>query len=80
MTLYQLYSVDDRAISERERAWKVAVVAYSEYYTIICLERLKKTTKNLSLESLSSDRVLNPGPPEYEVGVLTSFGIFIIIM
>jgi hypothetical protein len=32
----------------------------------------EKTTKNRSLDSLSSGRDLNPGPPEYEAEVLTS--------
>jgi hypothetical protein len=36
------------------------------------MEGLRKTTKNRSLDSLSSGRDLNPGPPEYEAEVLTS--------
>jgi hypothetical protein len=38
----------------------------------ICLEGLRKTTKNLSQDSRSPGRDLNPGPPEYEAGVLTT--------
>jgi hypothetical protein len=34
--------------------------------------RLSKITKNLSNDSLSPDRDLNAGPPEYESGVLTT--------
>jgi hypothetical protein len=42
------------------------------YYLGICLEGLRKTTKNLSQVSRSPGRDLNPGPPEYEAGVLTT--------
>jgi hypothetical protein len=42
------------------------------YYPGICLERLRKTTKNLSQDIPSMGRDLNAGPPEYEVGVLTN--------
>jgi hypothetical protein len=37
------------------------------YYSGICLQGLSKTTKNLSQDSCSPGRDLNPGPPEYEV-------------
>jgi hypothetical protein len=40
------------------------------YYTGICLEKLRKTTKNLRTARLRGQD-LNPGPPEYE-GVLTT--------
>jgi hypothetical protein len=33
---------------ESERIWMEAVVAYSRYYTNICLEGLRRSTKNLS--------------------------------
>jgi hypothetical protein len=33
---------------------------------------LRKTTKNLGQDSWSPGRDLNPGPPEYETGVLTT--------
>jgi hypothetical protein len=42
------------------------------YYPGICLERLRKTTKHVSHNSRSPDRDLNPEPPEYEVGKLTT--------
>jgi hypothetical protein len=42
-----------------------------KYYSGICLEELKKTTKDLSQDSRSPDRDFNPGPPEYEAGMLT---------
>jgi hypothetical protein len=42
------------------------------YYSGIRLEGLRGTTKNLSQDSKSLDRDLNPGPPEYQVGVLTT--------
>jgi hypothetical protein len=35
-------------------------------YPGICLEELRKTTKNLSQDSKSSGRYLTPGPPKYE--------------
>jgi hypothetical protein len=40
-------------------------------YPGICVEGLRKTTTNLSQDSRSPGRDLNPGPPEYE-GVLTT--------
>jgi hypothetical protein len=36
------------------------------------LKRLKKIMKSISQGSRSPGRDLNPGPPEYEVGVLTT--------
>jgi hypothetical protein len=39
------------------------------HYPIICLEGLKKTTKNLSQDSQSPDWDLNLVPPEYKAGV-----------
>jgi hypothetical protein len=42
------------------------------YYPGICLEGLRKTMKNLSQNSRCPNRYLNPGPPEYEAGVLTT--------
>jgi hypothetical protein len=41
------------------------------YYSIF-LATLRETTKNFSQDSLSVGRDLNPTPPEYEAGVLTS--------
>jgi hypothetical protein len=44
----------------------------SRHYPRIYLEGLKKTTKSLSQDTRSPSRNLNPGPPEYEAGVLTT--------
>jgi hypothetical protein len=41
------------------------------YYPDIFQERLRKTTKKFSQNSLSSFRDFNLGPPEYEAGMLT---------
>jgi hypothetical protein len=41
------------------------------YYPGICLEGLSKSMKNLCQDSWSPGLDLNPGPPEYEAGVLT---------
>jgi hypothetical protein len=41
-------------------------------YPIICLEELRKTTKNLSQDNQSLGRDLNARPPEYDAGVLTT--------
>jgi hypothetical protein len=42
------------------------------YYPGIRLEELRKTTTNLSKDSWSPGQDLNPGPSEYEAGVLTT--------
>jgi len=42
------------------------------YYPDIHQERLKKTIKNLSQDSQSTGLDLNPEPPKYEAGVLTT--------
>jgi hypothetical protein len=41
-------------------------------YPGIYLEGLRKTMKTLSQDSQFPGRDLNPGPPEYEAGVLTT--------
>jgi hypothetical protein len=41
------------------------------YYSGICLVRLRKTAKTCQ-DSQSPGQDLNPGPPEYEAGVLTT--------
>jgi hypothetical protein len=41
------------------------------YYPGIFLKRLRKTTKNFSQDSRSPGREMNPGPLEYEAGMLT---------
>jgi hypothetical protein len=57
---------------EMEWIWKEAIMASFEVLSRICLEGLRKTTKNLSQDSRSPGRDLNPGPPEYKAGVLTT--------
>jgi hypothetical protein len=47
------------------------VVVLLRYHPVIPLERLRKTTENLSQESRSPGRDFNPGLPEYQTGVLT---------
>jgi hypothetical protein len=42
------------------------------YYSGIFLERLRKTMKSLCQDSRSPGVDLNPGPPAYEAGVLTT--------
>jgi hypothetical protein len=42
------------------------------HYPSIRLEGLRKITKDMSQDGRSQDRYLKPGPPEYEVGMLTS--------
>jgi hypothetical protein len=49
-----------------KRSWP-----YFEVYPGICLEELKKTMKKPQYNQ-SLGRDLNPGPPEYEAGVLTA--------
>jgi hypothetical protein len=41
------------------------------YHPHICLKGLKKTTINLSQDSRCPGQDLNPGPSEYEPGMLT---------
>jgi hypothetical protein len=38
------------------------------YYIGIHLQKLRKTTKNLSQDSRSPGQDFKPGPPEYEAG------------
>jgi hypothetical protein len=44
----------------------------SRYYPGIRLEGLRKTTRNLNQDSRSLGPRIEPGPPEYEAGVLTT--------
>jgi hypothetical protein len=39
-------------------------------YSSICVEGLRKTTKNLSQDSRSRGQHLKLGPPKYEAGVV----------
>jgi hypothetical protein len=72
----RLCSVNDRVISEWWWIGKDLVGSdrslILRYYPGIRLEGLRKTTKILNQDSLSPGRDLNPGPPEYEAGVLTT--------
>jgi hypothetical protein len=45
----------------------------------ICLEGLRKTTEALGQDSQSPGWDLNPGPPKYEVGVLTSWLWYLVL-
>jgi hypothetical protein len=47
-------------------------VLFLRYYPDICIEGLRKPTKNISQDSRSSGRDLKPGPPENKAGVLTT--------
>jgi hypothetical protein len=42
------------------------------YYPGICLEGLRKITKNLSQDNQCQGTDMNPGPSEHEVGVSTT--------
>jgi hypothetical protein len=48
-----------------ERIWKESVVAYSKQYPIICLEGLRKPTRNLIQDNLCPSRNLNQAYTEY---------------
>jgi hypothetical protein len=72
----RLHSVDDR-VSDWWWIGKDLVGTGRDlilrYYPGIHLEGLKKSKKNLNQDSRSpGGREENPGPPEYEVGVLTT--------
>jgi hypothetical protein len=69
----------------RKRPWP-----YLSYYSNTFLEGLRKTPKNISQDSLSLDREVNPIPAEYKTGVPTArllrpahlilFGLIILII
>jgi hypothetical protein len=42
-----------------------------KYYPDTCLEGPRKTTRNVSQDTQSPGRNLNPGPPQNEAGFLT---------
>jgi hypothetical protein len=44
----------------------------SRYYICITLEGLNKITKNFGYGSRCLGRDLNPGPPEYEAGMINA--------
>jgi hypothetical protein len=52
------------------RIWKEAVVAKFKVLSRHLPVETEKMTKVLSQDSRSPGRGLNPGPPEYKVGVL----------
>jgi hypothetical protein len=52
--------------------WKKAVMAYLKVLSWHLLEGLRKNHKNVSQDSWSPGRDLNPGPSKYEAGVLTT--------
>jgi hypothetical protein len=53
--------------------WKeAAVVASFNVLSRYMPGQNEENTKNLSQDSRSSGRDLNPGPPKYEAGVLTT--------
>jgi hypothetical protein len=69
----RLQSVDNRVISE----WRIVKHFVGSdrdlilrYYSGIRLKGLNNTTKNLTQASMSPGPRFEPGPPEYEVGVL----------
>jgi hypothetical protein len=55
----------------KRRRSRSLILSYA-YYLNIFLEELRRTTKNLSEDSLSPGRDLNAGPPEYKAGVLST--------
>jgi hypothetical protein len=73
--LLRLYSVEWKVIREwwtgkdLEECGRGLILRYC---LGICLEGLRKATKNLSKDTLSPGRDLNPELPEYEAGVLTT--------
>jgi hypothetical protein len=57
---------------ELKTMWKEAVRPHLRYYPSIFREGLNKTTKNISQDGRYLGQGLDPGPPEYEAGVLTT--------
>jgi hypothetical protein len=57
---------------EFESIWKEAFVAYFKVLSRHSLEEMRKTPITLSEDSRYPGRNLNPGPPEYQAGVLTT--------
>jgi hypothetical protein len=52
----------------KDRPWHIL-----RYYSDTCMEGLSENTKDLSQDRRSSDRDLNPGPPEYEAVLLNTW-------
>jgi hypothetical protein len=51
----------------RKRSWLIL-----RYHPGIRLDGLRKTMTKISSDSRFPERDMNPGPPEYEAGVLTN--------
>jgi hypothetical protein len=58
--------------SELVRIWKEAVVVKVKVLSRHSLEGVRKTTEILSQDSRFPGRDLNPEPPEYETGAMTT--------
>jgi hypothetical protein len=65
----------ERQLYGRKRSWPNL-----RFYPRICLEGLRKATKNLSQDNWSPGEDLKPGPPEYEAGMLTTRLIFSVLI
>jgi hypothetical protein len=63
---------DDKWIKNWKESWRKRPWPNLRYCPGICLQGLRKTTRNLNQDSRSPQRDLNPGPLEYEAGVLIS--------
>jgi hypothetical protein len=55
---------------ELEVIWNEAVVAYFGHYPGLCLEGVRRVTKNLNQGSRCPGRDSNRAPSEYESGAL----------
>jgi hypothetical protein len=62
--------------NELERIWKEAVVAYIQLLPRHLPGGTGENHENLSNNSRSPVRDFNPGPPEYETGVLSTATMF----
>jgi hypothetical protein len=61
----------DGMTNEFKKIWEEAVVAYSKYYPIICLEELRNVTKNLGLGSRCTLRDASRARTEYKSRALS---------
>lgn len=57
-------------INELKMMWKKRLWSNLKYNYSICLERLRKTKKNIRIAV--SGATLEPKPPEYETGMLSA--------
>jgi hypothetical protein len=76
VSLKTLFSVTQEYTASNENIRMTVELTWPNlsYYPDIRLEGMRKRTKNLSQYSQSSDRDMNPGPPEYEAGATTALG------